>query len=352
MPIINSETFEKRRKKLRLTAKEIAFRAQVTETTVGKIKKNKNLQNYPVEKIAEVLSMSVEQITNPPDEDLSITKNTKLYNDDDLIAASILYNVSASWILEHSALFFHILAQKMFTERLIKVKKLEKDFESLDNEMPYKDELIDGWKEFYLEGINEERRAISRNNLSGPRDTEQNQNAKFINFLSEIGEELLDDFEMYDAFAWDSNAKKHIEKGAELSNMIYYTGLREQASFHLLGKLLGPEEGRAREAVRIITTQQLLHEIPIRLRTPDRAEELVDWVIQWRDNAYETLLQDTLDEEINHKRSLMKAALKQDAEWEFSNIYHNLKQGPIDDVVDSFIKKHLPNSFDGEDTDA
>ena len=239
----------------------------------------------------------------------------------------------------------------MFTQRLTKVQKFERDFESLDSEMPYKDELINSWKEFYLEGINEERRAINSNDLSGPRDTNQNQNAKFINFLSETGEEFLPDFEMYDAFDWDSNAKQSIEQGAELSNMIYWSGLRQEASHHLLDKLLRLEYGRADEAKRIIESQYLLHKIPIRLRTPDRAEELVDWVIQWRDSAYETVLPDTLDEETNHKRTLMKAALKQDATWNFEDVYHNLKQGPIDEVVDSFIKR-LPNSFDEETSDA
>jgi transcriptional regulator with XRE-family HTH domain len=362
MPIVNIQTYEKRRKKLRLTAKEIAFRAQVTETTVGKIKKGKNLQNYPVEKIAGVLSMTVEQITSPPEEDISNEKENKFYNDDDLIAASILYNVPASWILEHAALFFQILAEQMFLQRTIKVKQLEKEFEALDSQMPYKDDLIDGWKEFYLEGINEELRAISRKDLSGPRDAKRSQNAKFINFLRETGEDLLGDFEIYDAFQWDAKSKLEIEQGAELSNISYRSELRLEASSRLLSTLLEAGCDRASEAEDIIDSQYLLSKIPIRLRTPDRAEELVDWVLQWRDGAYDALLSETQDEEKNQKRALVKAALKKDATWQFDSIYRELNEGPIDKVVEAFIKRNLINSelsdannlnsWDGESSDA
>jgi len=105
MPIINKDTFEQRKKSLNLTNKAISEMAEVTETTVGKIKKdNQNLQAHTVTKIAKALKLTTEQLTSPP-EPTSENGLFKKFGNEYLSGASILYNVPESWIIEHASLF-------------------------------------------------------------------------------------------------------------------------------------------------------------------------------------------------------------------------------------------------------
>jgi transcriptional regulator with XRE-family HTH domain len=352
MSIINNDTFEKRRKTLGLTKKEIANQAQIREATVGKIKKGKNLSESSVSKIAKFLGLTVEQISNPPDVDTERQRGSKIFNNEELTAASILYNVSESWIVDHAPLFFVILAEKMFAERKTNLEQWEKDFKALDNAIPFKDESSEDWKSFYLEGIEKERQAIEQNDLSGPRDASQNQNAKFINFLKKEAEPIINDFEVFDAFEYDPVSKKEIELGAELSSFNYYTALRLEVSDHLLSGLLASDlcSDQYVEVQSFLDRTYILSEIPRRLRTPDRAKELVDWVLQFQQNSHEELeklLPESWDEETNQKRARIKSFLK-DTKWGLIETINKLKDGPIDGFEDEFIQGNLGENWASE----
>jgi transcriptional regulator with XRE-family HTH domain len=278
MPLINVETFERRRQKLRLTAKEIAHQARVTETTVGKVKKGSKLNTRTVEQIAKALSLTFEEITSPPAATSTAQNGMDDLDKEYLAAASILYGVPQSWILKHSVLFFTILAEQFLSQRKEKAEKWLNDFSLLDGLYPSKDEWTDSRKEEYIEAAQDELNAISNYDLSGPRDTSKNQNARFINFLDEnfnVEGEML-----------DTHYKDGSERKCELLDLCYYLLIQNQAVDKLL-PFIGPDQDpdgwihreNARDYFDGYLHNGSLNDIPAKLLDPHRRDDLEQWVL-------------------------------------------------------------------------
>lgn len=337
MPIINEATFEQRKKALNLTNKAIAEAARVTETTVGKIKNHKNLQNRSVQEIAKALKLTTEQLTSPP-EPIADKGWYSEYGSDYRSAASILYNVPEHWIADHAGLFFILLAEQSLQQRSEKAQQCLTDFKSLNNKLFLRDENFnpDLASDDYLDAIYRELDAIEQKDLSGPRDKTRNQNSHFINFLCELEDTWAAEFEMYDAQDWDTNTQTYVERGAEIENLSYYLGV----SFDATWKLLPDEQDNSQHQARnIIIDNNILHKIPPRLRTPERADDLVKWVFRWYNNTINELLPEHPEKSKNDHRMVAKSILKETYSIPTLTSYY-LKNSQPDNIAEYVIENH------------
>ena len=330
MPIINKDTFEQRKKSLNLTNKAISEMAEVTETTVGKIKKdNQNPQAHTVTKIAKAIKLTTEQLTSPP-EPTSENGLFKKFGNEYLSGASILYNVSESWIVEHASLFFTILAEQSLEQRRKKAEQCLSDFKALDNSIFSRDE--DFWTsatDDYLDAIHRELKAIEEKDLSGPRDETKNQNAHFINFLIENG---VIDMEIYDALTYDEDTASYTEQGADLEDLFYYLPVSNDATDKLL-----PIDTEF-QAYQIISINELLSEIPKRLRSKNRRDDLVKWVFQWEENKINELLPEHSNKKQNDRRIFAKAIFKK--YFTVGSYFWMGFESKPDALADYIIKEH------------
>ena len=307
MPIINKDTFEQRKKSLNLTNKAISEMAVVTETTVGKIKKdNQNLLAHTVTKIAKALKLTTEQLTSPP-EPTSENDLFKKFGNEYLSGASILYNVPESWIIEHASLFFTILAEQSLEQRREKAQQCLSDFKALDNSIFSRDDnFFTSATDDYLDAIHRELEAIEEKDLSGPRDETKNQNAHFINFLCEF-EGINTEIELYDAEEWNPETKTSNELGAKIEDLSYYLGTPGDALWKLLPDINDSDQEMAR---KIIQDSYILSKIPTRLRSKDRIDDLVKWAFQWEENSINELLPEHSNKKLNDRRIFAKAIFK------------------------------------------
>ena len=335
MPVINPDTFKHYQQIRGLTNKSIAEAARVTETTVGKIKKRKKLQARIVKEIANVLKISVEEITSPLEPNLNST-DRMLGADDYLSSASIIYNVSESWIVQHAPLFFTLLAEQSLQQRKDKVKKCLADLKSLDNKILMRDKYFDqeSASNVYLDVIYREFEAIEQKNLAAPQDESRNQNAHFINFLCEL--EGTADLQLFDAEEYDTDSKNTLELGANVEDLSYFLGVSMDAGWKLLPDDQDPDQDKAR---KIIQHNYIVSKIPLRLRTPDRADDLVKWTFQWLDNTCNELLPEHPEKAINDRRSLAKSILKTYTD-RISGLKYRGKTDKQIDIADWVIQDH------------
>jgi len=334
MPIINKDTFEQRKKSLNLTNKAISEMAEVTETTVGKIKKdNQNLQAHTVTKIAKVLNLTTEQLISPP-EASSQKKWFDRYGECCLSGASILYNVPEKWIIEHAGLFFSILAEQSLAERGKKAQQCLSDLNALDDKLFLRDNYFDPdtARDPYLEAIHEELEAIEKKDLSGPRDESRDQNAHFINFLFENS-----GVEIFDAKKWDADTQTNVELGADLEYLDYYLEVPNDAISKLLPEYSDSDQLNARD---IIEKNYLLSKIPTRLRSKDRVDDLVKWVFQWKENKINEFLPEHSNKTLNDRRILAKARLREDNSINYIEHYEQMQPTKPDALADYIIKNH------------
>jgi len=338
MPIINKDTFEQRKKNLNLTNKAISEMAEVTETTVGKIKKdNQNLQAHTVTKIAKALKLTTEQLTSPP-EPTSENGLFKKFGNEYLSGASILYNVSESWIIEHASLFFTILAEQSLEQRRKKAEQCLSDFKALDNSIFSRD--VDFWTsatDDYLDAIHRELEAIEEKDLSGPRDETKNQNAHFINFLCETANGVMD-IEIYDAQTDDADTDSYTEQGADLEYLSYYLGVSQDALSKLLPIDYDDSDEYPFQAHQIISINELLPEIPKRLRSKNRRDDLIKWVFQWEENKINELLPEHSNKKQNDRRIFAKAIFKK--YFTVGSYFWMGFESKPDALADYIIKEH------------
>ena len=340
MPIINKDTFEQRKKSLNLTNKAISEMAVVTETTVGKIKKdNQNLLAHTVTKIAKALKLTTEQLTSPPEPTFE-NDLFKKFGNEYLSGASILYNVPESWIIEHASLFFTILAEQSLEQRREKAQQCLSDFKALDNSIFSRDDnFFTSATDDYLEAIHRELKAIEEKDLSGPRDETKNQNAHFINFL--IENEVID-MEIFDAQTYDKDTASYTEQGADLEDLVYYLPVSLDAVWKLLPGYPDSDQELARN---IIQNNDLLPKIPKRFRSKNRVDGLVKWAFQWEENRINELLPEHSNKTLNDRRIFAKAILKKYFSVG-SYLFFELRSKP-DELAEDIIKRHEKRVLEG-----
>tara|TARA_B100000780_G_C21071345_1_gene431129 strand:+ start:275 stop:1348 length:1074 start_codon:yes stop_codon:yes gene_type:complete len=344
MPIINIDTFEQSKKVLNLTNKAIADAARITETTVGRIKYNKNLQARSVAEIAKTLKLTTEQLTSPPEPTSGKGWFTK-FGSNYLSAASIMYNVPENWIVDHAGLFFTLLAEQSLDRRSEKAKQCLADFEALDKTLLMRDRYFepDSASGDHLDAIHRELQAIQRKDLSGPRDETRDQNAHFINFLCELEHTTTADFEMENAEEWDAETQTYIEQGVDIDNLSYDLGVKFDAKWKLLPDEEDPDQHIARN---IIEENYILSKIPNKLRSPDRADDLVKWVLKWQENTVDKLLPEHPKKDVNDRRVLAKSIMKKYNRGFWLMAWDAGSEQP-DDIANYVIQLHEKGVPDG-----
>ncbi|MDC1488583.1 helix-turn-helix domain-containing protein [Amylibacter sp.] len=337
MSIVNKDTFEQRKKSLNLTNKAISEMAGVTETTIGKIKKdNQNLQANTVTKIAKVLKLTTEQLISPP-EASSQKRWFERFGDECLSGASIIYDVPESWIIEHAGLFFTLLAEQSLAQRGEKAQQCLSDFKALDNKIFLRDKDFNPTfaSDDHLNAIHAELEAIEKKDLSGPIVADRNQNAHFMNFLCELERTTTSDFQMYDAEEWDKETNEYKEEGVVLEDLSYYLGVTSDAKWKLLPDASDSDQEKART---IIEDNYILSKIPTRLRSKDRIDDLIKWAFQWEENKINELLPEHSNKKQNDRRVFAKAIFKK----YFSVVAYKFSEfaSRPDALADYIIKEH------------
>ncbi|MDE0784513.1 MAG: hypothetical protein OSB34_15210 [Planktomarina sp.] len=345
MPIINIDTFEQSKKVLNLTNKAIADAARITETTVGRIKYNKNLQARSVAEIAKTLKLTTEQLTSPPEPTSGKGWFTK-FGSDYLSGASIMYNVPENWIVEHAGLFFTLLAEQSLDQRNEKAKQCLADFEALDQTLLLRDRYFNpgSASNDHLDAIHRELQAVQRKDLSAPQDETRHQNAHFINFLCGLERTTTADFEMYDAEEWDAETQTYIEQGVDIENLSYNLGVSFDAKWKLLPDAEDPDQDIARA---IIEENYIISKIPNRLRSADRADDLVKWALKWKENAINELLPEHPEKDVNDRRVLAKSLEKTYSQSIWSLLFHAESDRP-DDIANYLIQQHEGRVSEGK----
>ena len=215
---INSKTFDLLLRRKGLTQAALAERARLGTKTVGRIRRREGLRASTVNKIAEVLAVSIEELTAPPSADLTekAEKRSELHRVvvdlegqaiNALTITSKHYHVSEKAILSAAPLMFSILAELSLKRRRDKLEEWKDaalaamELAPKSHEKSYEYFSIDGIKERIWDLYHTEQASIEARDLSGGFDGDHpyygNTDAPENPFLamledlsSEAGEEL------------------------------------------------------------------------------------------------------------------------------------------------------------------